>query len=185
MAPSMPFFAEHLFQAVREGEDEESVHLASWPEARATSGFIQRILGRGGEEQKLLRAMREARRIVSQALEERDKAGIKVRQPLQKLTVNSEQLTEEFLGLIKDEVNVKNIVAGKELSLDITLTDKLREEGVVRDAIRTVQAARKAAKLNPKDHSKLAVDFSGLDAEVIKRNLEHIQKETNTSVEFS
>ncbi|MCR4325348.1 MAG: isoleucine--tRNA ligase [Patescibacteria group bacterium] len=185
MAPSMPFFAEHLFQAVREGEDEESVHLAAWPEARATANFIQRILGRGGEEQKLLRAMQAARRIVSQALEERDKAGIKVRQPLQKLTVNSEQLTEEFLGLIKDEVNVKSIVVGRELSLDITLTDKLREEGVVRDAIRTVQAARKAAKLNPKDHATLAVDFSDLDAAVIKRNLEHIQKETNTSIKFS
>ncbi|MDP2649038.1 MAG: class I tRNA ligase family protein, partial [bacterium] len=37
MAPPMPFFAEHLFQAVREGEDEESVHLAAWPEARATA----------------------------------------------------------------------------------------------------------------------------------------------------
>jgi len=35
IAPTMPFYAEYLFQAVREEEDEESVHLAAWPTAGA------------------------------------------------------------------------------------------------------------------------------------------------------
>jgi isoleucyl-tRNA synthetase len=43
MAPSMPFFAEHLFQAVRESEDEESVHLAAWPRPLATVNFLRKI----------------------------------------------------------------------------------------------------------------------------------------------
>jgi len=189
MAPTMPFFAEHLFQSVREGEDEESVHLASWPEARATVNFIQRVLGQGGEGTKLLAAMKVARNIVSQALEHRDKAGIKVRQPLRQLTVTSEQFTgkyeKELFALIADEINVKEVVAGPEIRLDTKITPELEEEGVVRDAIRTIQDARKKAKLNPKEHANLAVDFGGLDTSAIKRNLDHIQKETNTTIGFS
>jgi isoleucyl-tRNA synthetase len=42
----MPFFAEYLFQAVREGEDEESVHLAMWPEGLATANFLSRNFGK-------------------------------------------------------------------------------------------------------------------------------------------
>ena len=133
--------------------------------------------------------MKVARNIVSQALEHRDKAGIKVRQPLRQLTVTSEQFTgkyeKELFALIADEINVKEVVAGPEIRLDTKITPELEEEGVVRDAIRTIQDARKKAKLNPKEHANLAVDFGGLDTSAIKRNLDHIQKETNTTIGFS
>src|SRR3989344_7576926 len=71
MAPSMPFLAEHIFQAVRESEDEESVHLAMWQEV-PTLAF---------DPVEVLTKMFNARAVVSRALEIRDKAGIKVRQP--------------------------------------------------------------------------------------------------------
>src|SRR5262249_27599630 len=108
MAPTMPFFAEYLFQAIREGEDEESVHLAMWPEPTATANFLTRILGRETPEQALIEAMGVARSVVTSALEEREKAGIKIRQPLSSLSIPADsQLPEELFSILADELNVK------------------------------------------------------------------------------
>jgi isoleucyl-tRNA synthetase len=183
MAPIMPFLAEHVFQTVREGEDEESVHLASWPEKSHQPSFWMQLFG-GSDARLVLEQMEVVRNVVSKALEERDRAGIAVRQPLPQLTIESTQLAEGLIELIRDEVNVKRVIIGDTLALDTTITDELREEGVVRAAIRTVQAARKDAKLNPKDHATLVVDFAALDMEAVKRNLDHIQKETNTTIQL-
>src|SRR6185369_6126974 len=95
MAPTMPFFAEYLFQAVRESEDEESVHLSMWPEGRATANFFSRLLRRKTENQLLLEAMGVARSIVTSALEEREKAGIKIRQPLATLSIPADSKLPE------------------------------------------------------------------------------------------
>ncbi|RJR13578.1 hypothetical protein C4585_01730, partial [Candidatus Parcubacteria bacterium] len=187
-APTTPFFAEYVYQAVREGEDEESVHLSTWPEPIATTNFIDRILGRGKSDEQLLAAMSYAREIVTIALMQRSEAGIKVRQPLKQLTVNNEQFTEkyqqELFGLIADEVNVKEVASGSEVKLDTTITDSLREEGVVRDFMREVQEFRKAQNLKPGE--KTTYQFSGPEEErsVIYKFLDHIQKNTNTIIEF-
>ena len=186
MAPSMPFFAEHLFQAVREGEDEESVHLATWPEARATVNFFQRILGRGNGEETMVAAMEAARRIVSQVLEIREKAGIRVRQPLATLTIpQTSKLSKELLSIIADEVNVKNVESGATLGLDITLTDKLKEEGVVRDTIREVQAFRKEQNLRPGESATYHMKASPLYRDIIVRHKDYIQHTTQTVVELT
>ena len=182
MAPSMPFFAEHLFQAVRENEDEESVHLARWPEARATANFIQKILGRGSGDEQLLAAMSFARNFVTTALMQRSEANIRVRQPLASLTIPaSSKLSQEYLDIIADEVNVKKVALGEDVALDTNITPELREEGVVRDTIRLVQDARKAAKMRPGEHGLVSIQVSD-DIEVVKKNLGMIEKETNTSV---
>ncbi|MDP3645861.1 MAG: isoleucine--tRNA ligase [bacterium] len=181
MAPTMPFFAEHLFQAVREGEDEESVHLATWPEAKATANFIQRLLGQGGDDKKLIAAMRVARDLVSQALEAREKAGIKVRQPLQTLTVTVE-IPDELRDVIASEVNVKNIVKGTNVGLDTIITPELKEEGVVRDTIRLVQDARKAAKMHHSEHGSVSIKIPEADRAIVEKNLDQIQKDTNTEI---
>jgi len=184
MAPSMPFLAEHVFQAVREGEDEESVHLASWPEGRATANFLQRFFGGGGDA-RLLAAMSLARAVASKALEARDAAKIKVRQPLESYsTPGASELTQEFLSIIANEVNVRVIKSGPE-SLDTNITDKLREEGIIRDTIRLVQDARKAAKLKPGERGRVSIQVSSEDRNVVERNLALIQKQTNTDIEIS
>ncbi len=185
MAPSMPFLAEHVFQSVREEEDEESVHLASWPEGRATANFFQRMLGFGDNDARLLASMSVTRKVVSKALEARDSAKIKVRQPLQKLTVNDTQIQEEFLALIRDEVNVKEISFGNEIVLDITITPQLREEGIIRDTIRLVQDARKAAKLRQGEEGKVSIQVPVEDRGVVEKNLSKIEKETNTDISIS
>jgi isoleucyl-tRNA synthetase len=146
LAPFAPFFADWLWMQMG-GED--SVHLAAWSEQPAmTEADI-----------RLLQDMMEVRNIVSLALEQRAKAAIPVRQPLARLAMVSggNEFGEELLQLIKDEVNVKTtariagLPEGFAVELDTTITPELREEGLVREAIRAVQAARKDKGLRPGD----------------------------------
>lgn len=136
LAPAMPFIAEDMYQAVRTDTDKESVHLASWPEVVESDA-------------ELLTTMARTRAYVSEALEKRAQASIKVRQPLPLLTIPA-VLNEEFLPLIKDEVNVKVIKVGEALTLDTTLTPELISEGQIRDVVRALQDARKTAFCDPK-----------------------------------
>jgi isoleucyl-tRNA synthetase len=150
MAPAMPFYAEYLYRAVRTADEVESVHLTKWPE--------------GGEvDEGRLNMMNKARLTVTIALEARTRLGVKVRQPLQSLTINGDRsvLTEEYIELIKDEVNVKDIYFDKsipqDVSLDTTLTPELLAEGAVREVMRAVQDMRKQADLTPADLITLLV----------------------------
>jgi len=176
IAPSMPFFAEHLFQSVREGEDEESVHLAMWPEAPAFSFDAADVLTK----------MFLTRLIVSRALEAREQAKIKVRQPLAQLTIPGEpHLSIEYIALIVDEVNVKRIDVGTVLAFDTNITKELREEGVVRDTIREIQAFRKIRNLKPGEAATYKLKTSPENRAVIEKHLAKIKKATNTEIEFS
>jgi isoleucyl-tRNA synthetase len=107
--------------------------------------------------------MEEVRRIVTLALELRAKAGIKVRQPLSALNIPESSLKnkDEFLAIIADEVNVKNVerttvktaehISSGDILLDTTITPELKEEGQLRDLIRHVQELRKTNNLVPDD----------------------------------
>ncbi len=155
MAPSMPFYAEYLWQAIKAENDAESVHLAQWP--------------KGGEvDSELLIKMKEVRTIVSLGLEGRTKENIKVRQPLLKLTVRSNisDLGSDFWFLIQDEVNVKTIDFTTDTEkptnvvLDTTITPELKAEGDVRELIRNIQEMRKTQGLEAKDRITLILQTS-------------------------
>ncbi|MBI4088296.1 isoleucine--tRNA ligase [Candidatus Kaiserbacteria bacterium] len=180
MAPSMPFFAEYLFQAIREGEDEESVHLATWPEARATANFIRRILGRGNPNAQLLAAMQAARSIVSQALEEREKAGIKVRQSLWKLSIPSDSpISDEYLDVIAGEVNVVDVIKeGSVVKLDTEITDELRREGLNREAKRAIQGARREKNLKPNDLAVSSILTISVSDDISVEDITDLQAKT-------
>ncbi|MBP6946156.1 MAG: class I tRNA ligase family protein [Candidatus Pacebacteria bacterium] len=148
-APFMPFVAESAYQRVKIKDMPESVHLCEWPRTGSTDAPLQE-------------AMVEVRRIASRGLEARQKVDIKVRQPLAKITVNSELLAGrvELLQLIKDELNVKEVVIDGALSkdeviLDTDISDELKEEGNVREVIRFIQELRKEAGLTPKEAATL------------------------------
>ena len=94
--------------------------------------------------------MKQVRDIVNLALAKRAEAGIKVRQPLSKLTIKV-KLDKSLLDLIKDEVNVKEIVVGKQLKLNTKITKELEEEGADREWVRIVNNMRKKKGLTPKD----------------------------------
>ena len=95
--------------------------------------------------------MDEVRRIVSLGLEVRASAGIKVRQPLASLKIKNQKSkiksNEEFLKLIKEELNVKDVIfddkISNEVELDKEISPKLKEEGDLRDLIRGLQDLRK------------------------------------------
>ncbi len=147
IAPVMPFLAEHIYKILK--GKEESVHLENWVEEKEMS--LEK------DEEKLLSNMQEVRSVVSLALEARAKAGIKVRQPLAKVTVKNKALEEEkdLHSLILDEVNIKGISfddsIAEDVMLDTEITEELKREGQFRDLVRIVQDIRKKNGLVPSD----------------------------------
>ena len=136
--------------------------------------------------------MQEIRRIVGLALEARQKVGVKVRQPLGllKLSKKFSSLSADYLLLIKDEVNIKNIEFGaklkEEIWLDTKITPELKEEGILRDLIREIQAARKKAGLKPKDKVAAQISLPKEILEAAKKYEKDLMKETNLkSSQFS
>jgi len=105
-SPYTPFICEELYQELGvklKKEDLPSVHLSSYPQE--DDSLIDSSL-----EEK----MEALKRIASLGRAARNKAGIKIRQPLEKMMVilPDETLKDQLipmLGLIKEEINVKEI----------------------------------------------------------------------------
>ena len=183
IAPAMPFFAEYIFSQVKDEKAKESVHLGEWP-----------ILSKRLVKPEILEKMAEVRNIVNLALAERTAKAVKVKQPLALLkikNIKSKVKNEpELLELIKDEVNVKEIIfdgaiAG-EVELDTNLTEELKEEGIVREIIRAVQAERKAQNLVPQDKISVVLSLPDKEKQIVEKNKELLLKEfraTEISVE--
>ena len=178
IAPVMPFYADELYQKVKSFAGKESVHLATWPEARKLTLT----------EEKIISEMEEIRKIVSFGLEARSKANIKVRQPLKSLKIKnqkaklSEEEKKKYQDLIKDEVNVKEIIFDdalvEEVILDLVITPELKAEGQMRELTRAIQELRKQENLNPTDIVSLKVKTSQSGQELIKKFEAEIKKIT-------
>jgi len=101
----------------------------------------------------------------------------------QKLKVKSQKLKveNELIHLIKDEINVKEIVFDSkikgEVELDTEITPQLKEEGIIREVIRQIQEMRKKAGLKPKD--KILVRYLGSSDlnKILVKNKNFILKE--------
>lgn len=163
MAPFTPFFAEDVYMRV--GGEKESVHLEAWPSV--DEKFV---------DEAALSQMAQTRSIVSKLLEARSNAGKNVRQALASATVTlpSGELGQEYVELIKDEVNVKEVIVEKgdsAVSLDVTLTPALVREGTVREIIRRVNAMRKNGALTIED--RIEVYVSSPEAEIATALEEH------------
>jgi isoleucyl-tRNA synthetase len=172
LAPFIPFVSEEIYQELKgfDFKKYNSVHLENWP-----------LINKKLIDKKLNENMQAVREIVAQALAARAKAGIKVRQPLAKLTINKKQLQGDakLAELIKDEVNVKEVIFGdvQAVELDVTITPELKEEGVLREIVRNIQELRKKANLKPQN--KISVRYFGNPElmEVLQKNQKIVLEE--------
>jgi isoleucyl-tRNA synthetase len=188
MAPFMPFVSEDVYQRVsgfRMKNVEKSVHLENWPTGESF-------------KKESLENMQKIRDIVNLGLEARDKIKIRVRQPLQILKISEDisKMDNQIIELIKDEVNVKEVIfddtliskedSDLKVSISPEITPELLEEGVAREIIRLTQSLRKKANLNPDDKIDLIVQTDKTGQKLIQKYLEQIKKPTNIlNIEFT
>ncbi|MCB2341949.1 isoleucine--tRNA ligase [Clostridium estertheticum] len=107
-APFIPFVTEELYQNLVVAFDKkapESIHLCAWPEYREDQ--VDKAL----EEE-----MDVAYRTVKLGRSARNAANIKNRQPLSKMLVSSKSLPEYYGQIVKEELNIKEVELGADIS---------------------------------------------------------------------
>lgn len=157
LAPWAPFISDHIWRQLNQATSlPKSVHLTDWPEPEKY-------------DDNLLKEMASVRDYINQGLSIRGEAKIKVRQPLASLVVP--KVSDDFVGIIKDEVNVHEVKFGRSVELDTDITDDLKREGLMRDIVRQIQNARKQADLNVED--RILLSIASDDEEVNKAISEH------------
>ena len=161
LAPFIPFITEEIYRKLIEKKKEsfDSVHLCSWP--RSYKRFLN---------PQLEKIMSQTRELVRLALNIRTESRIKVRQPLARLKIKrfpkySEINQQDFLNLIRDEVNVKEVVIDRKIKealwLDTKITSQLWQEGVNRELVRQIQDMRR--QLDYKPNKKVILYFQSSD----------------------
>ncbi|MDO8620047.1 MAG: class I tRNA ligase family protein [bacterium] len=184
MAPFTPFFAEYLYQSLNANvriEDSndankiKSVHMEDWP-----SG--------GKIDEDILAGMSFVRSFASMALMQRAEYKIKVRQPLQKLSIKHSgkepvKHWNELAEILKDEINVKEVIFddtigqdGPPVELDTTMTLELKEEGMFRELARFVQEMRKKSGLKAGEAVTLLVGAQGPSKRFIEQHEQELSR---------
>ncbi|HRY82776.1 MAG TPA: isoleucine--tRNA ligase [Candidatus Moranbacteria bacterium] len=170
MAPFTPFVAEEIWRNLsgchaelvsasseeipKQVRDDNfcSVHLENFPLAD------EKMI-----DEKLNEEMANVRAIISEGLQLRAKAGIKVRQPLQEVRIKKQELSEELRNIIKEELNVKEVIFDKkqeeEVKLKTEITPGLKLEGQAREVVRFIQEMRKEAGYEV--DNRIRITYSG------------------------
>ncbi len=107
-APFVPFISDEIYQNLVVGLDKEqpeSVHLCLWPEVNDNEIDYQ-----------LEQEMGLAYKIVKLGRSSRNIANIKNRQPLSKMLISIDTLPKYYADIVKEELNVKEIELGAEMS---------------------------------------------------------------------
>jgi isoleucyl-tRNA synthetase len=170
LAPFAPFIADEVYRNLARGAARaDSVHLAEWP-------------SEGAVDRDLSTAMSRARRTVEQLLKERDRAGLKVRQPLAGATVPGPALSAELEAVILDELNIKSLgyheKGDHHVELNTHITPELRREGLARELVRRIQGLRKEAGFNVEDRIHVRWRAGGEVAEALTEWHDHVATET-------
>jgi isoleucyl-tRNA synthetase len=167
MAPFAPFFAEYVWQKLKSEKDEESVHLSEWPKSLEV-------------DHEILRKMEKVRYFCALGNAERKKVNIPVRQPLRSISVQYKFIDEQLVLLIKEELNVKEVIwdipRKEEIVLDTEITPELKQEGIARELMRAIQDTRKQKGLMPEDSIELIIGTSEEGKEVVQKFEADIKK---------
>ncbi|NJE03886.1 isoleucine--tRNA ligase [Thermococcus sp. MV11] len=108
MAPFTPYIAEEIYQnMLRPFVGVESVHMLDWPKVEE-----------GTRDEELEREMEYVRRIVEAGSSARQRARIKLRYPVRRIVVETEDETvakavERLNRILRDQLNAKEVVVGK------------------------------------------------------------------------
>lgn len=108
LAPFVPFVTEEIYQNLVVNLDKdakESVHLTLWPQVDETA-----------INKELEKEMDLAYKIVQLGRSARNAANIKNRQPLSEILVSTASLPEYYGDIVTDELNIKTIEFGADLS---------------------------------------------------------------------
>ena len=107
-APFVPFITDEIYQNLvvnLDKEAPESVHLCLWPEVNEAE-----------IDKDLEKEMDLAYKIVKLGRSARNAANIKNRQPLSEMLISVGTLPEYYGDIVKDELNVKEVVLGADMS---------------------------------------------------------------------
>jgi isoleucyl-tRNA synthetase len=112
VAPITPFITDDIYTKLT---NEESIHLASFP-----------VYDESKVNEKIEKRMDLVRDLISLGRNAREEAKIKVRQPIAKAILDgkNEKLISDLVDLIKEELNVKEVVFEKDLTKFMTLEVK-------------------------------------------------------------
>lgn len=153
IAPFCPFLSEMIYKNLTK---EESVHLSDWPK------YLGKI------DEKLVHDIQEARELVERAHSIRKEKTIPVRQPLNSFSSTFKPISKNLEYLIKDEINVRNLIwNSKTDKLDTKITKELEEEARVRDLVRKIQDERKKLNLNLTQKVDVSVEKLPVDTKLV------------------
>lgn len=178
IAPFAPFVAEDIWQKLKNENDAESVHLADWP---------NEVESRKWQVESILDEMQEVREVVTLGLQSRQKAGVPVRQPLGRFGLPM-NIKSEYIDIIKDELNVKEIVCDSTLSdvvMSFDITPELKLEGNYRELVRAVQDMRKKSGLMPSDMINLYINTDDQGKNIVEKFKDDFSKTVGVkSIEY-
>ena len=170
-APFVPFITEEIYQNLVVNLDpqaEESVHLCLWPEVDEKA-----------IDKNLEAEMDLAYKIVKLGRSARNGANIKNRQPLSKMLVSTDSLPEYYGDIITDELNIKAVEFGADLSTHVNFEIKPnlpvlgRAYGKMIPQIRKEIGARNQMELAQtiQNGGVVTINIDGTEIELNKENL--------------
>ena len=167
-APFVPFITEEIYQNLVVNLDkdaEESIHLCTWPEVQEDA-----------INKELEKEMDLAYTIVKLGRSARNGANIKNRQPLSEILVSVASLPEYYGDIITDELNIKNIKFGADLSEHVNFELKPNLPVLGRTYGKLIPGIRK--EIASKNQMELAQKLKSGNVEVI--NVDGTEIELNS-----
>ncbi|MDF2504965.1 MULTISPECIES: isoleucine--tRNA ligase [Clostridium] len=168
-APFIPFMTEQIYQSLVVALDpkaKESVHLCSWPE------YHEKLV-----DKKLENDMDLAYKTVKLGRSARNAANIKNRQPLGEMLLSTKAIPAYYGDIIKDELNVKEIVFGADLSKYVNFEIKPNLPILGKAYGKLIPGIRKA--IGAKNQMELAKSINA--GETVKIEVQGTEIELNSS----
>ena len=155
MAPFAPFVTEELWQELRLKNEEESIHLTSWPESKNME-----------ISDMVLEEMEKVRSIVNIGHALRKENNIPNRQPLRAFYINQE-FSMGYIAIIADELNVESVIVSNKIELDTNIDEDLKNQGNFRELVRIVQDMRKKNEISVDNKIKLKIKTDSVGRDFI------------------